>query len=260
VGISLALLLLPSAFSQKLRLTALAGLRPFHALACATIEAPSRVLPAGDDAPLRVKCDYLSDQVQRQANEISILRQQLEAAAALKPLVREQNFKLLPADVLLPTDGSPWRKSLTLARGSRDGVQRGMLVVYHHQLVGRVIEAGPWTSRVRVATDPGFRAGAVAAPRTSQGVALEQRHVGVYEGTAGRNGLLKWLTGETPVGQDSYVLTTDDPANGVPRGLILGRVSKPAVGRGAFPRVEVEPVLDFRALEHVTVLIPDMTK
>ncbi len=51
-------------------------------------------------------------------------------------------------------------------------------------------------------------------------------------------------------------MTTEDPINGVPRGLVLGRISSVNNGRGAAPKVEVEPILNFRALEHVMILLP----
>ena len=175
----------------------------------------------------------------------------------MKQTLKELNPRLLMADVLLPTDGSPWRKSMTIALGGGSGARKGMLVLYNSQLVGRVLEAGPLTSRVQLCTDPGFRVGAVAVPRQyTQGVSFEKRHVGVYEGTSGENGHLKWLSGDTPVETDALVLTTEDPLNGIPRGLILGRVSKLSSGRGAFPRVEVEPIVNFRGLEQVMLLVP----
>ncbi len=258
VGLSLALALLPAGLTQRTRLTALAGLRPFEKLAGLALEPSRRLLGGGEDPSLRAQLDYLNDQVRRQANEIAILRSQLEAAGALKPFVREHHFRLLPADVVLPSDASPWRKSLVLARGARDGARPGQLVVYNHQLVGRVAEAGPWTCRVQAITDPAFRAAAVATPQASaSGVTFEQRHVGVYEGTAGANGRLKWIAGEVPVGRNSYVLTTEDPHNGVPRGLVLGRIARMSSSREASLRADVEPVLDFRALEHVTILVKD---
>lgn len=257
-GISLALLVLPAGFSQRVRLTALAGLRPFEKLAGLVLDPSRRLLGGAGDAALRAQLDYLNDQVRRQANEIAILRAQLEAAGALKPYAREHRFRLLPADVVLPTDASSWRKSLVLARGARDGVRPGQLVVYNHQLVGRVVEAAPWTCRAQAITDPAFRAAAVATPQASaSGVTFEQRHVGVYEGTAGPNGRLKWISGEVPVGRNSYVLTTEDPHNGVPRGLVLGRIAGMSSSREASLRADVEPVLNFRALEHVMILVPD---
>jgi cell shape-determining protein MreC len=95
---------------------------------------------------------------------------------------------------------------------------------------------------------------------TPQGISFEKRHVGVYEGTSGENGRLKWLTGDVPVEAGALVLTTEDPLNGIPSGLILGRVSKLSTGRGAFPKVDVEPLTNPRGLEHVMLLVPAGTE
>ena len=247
IALSLALLLLPVGLSQKVRLFASGLFRPFQATA--------NVL--GRRQELETQKDYFQDQVRRLADENATLRKQLEEATGVKQALKDLNPKLLTADVLLPTDGSHWRKSMTLALGSGGGARKGMLVLYNSQFVGRVLEAGPLTSRVQLCTDPGFRVGAVAVPRQyTQGVSFEKRHVGVYEGTAGETGHLKWLTSDTPVEADALVLTTEDPLNGIPRGLILGRVSKLSAGRGAFPRVEVEPIVNFRGLEQVMLLVP----
>lgn len=252
VGVSLVLLLVPAGCSQRARLSALAGFLPFRSAAQAALRLPS----SGEAATLRTENDFLKDQVQRQQDEIARLKTRLDAASGLRQQFRDAPFKLLHADVLLPTDGSPWRKSLTLALGTGGGVRKGMLVLYNNQLVGRVLEAGPWTSRVQVATDPAFRAGAVAVPRQyTDGMALDKRHVGLYLGTAGENGRLKWFTGDLAVGADALVVTTEDPLNGVPRGLILGRVSKVRITAG-LPVVDVEPVVSYRALEHVMLLVP----
>jgi rod shape-determining protein MreC len=247
IGLSVALLLLPFGLSQKIRLFASGVFRPFKAM------VPSSL---GRQQEFETQKAFLRGQVQRLSEELALAQQKLEAAKVVNQTLKGMNPKLLTADVLLPTDGSPWRKSLTLALGSGGGVRKGMLVLYNSQFVGRVLEAGPVTSRVQLCTDPGFRVGAVAVPRQyTQGVSFEKRHVGVYEGTSGENGHLKWLTGDTPVETDALVLTTEDPLNGIPRGLILGRVSKLSAGRGAFPRVEVEPIVNFRGLEQVMLLV-----
>jgi rod shape-determining protein MreC len=252
VGLSLLLLALPAAFSQRIRLMASGVFRPFQSAAKAAVG-----IGHGRVQELETQVTFYQDQNQRLANEISILRQQLDAAGGIKQALKDVNPKLLSADVLLPTDGSPWRKSLTLALGSQGGARKGMLVLYNSQFVGRILDVGPWTSRVQLCVDPGFRVGAVAVPRQySQGISFEKRHVGVFEGTSGERGHLKWLSGDTPVEADALVLSTEDPLNGIPRGLILGRVSKVSAGRGAFPRVEVEPLLNFRSLERVMLLVP----
>lgn len=255
--VSAALLLAPSAFTQKTRLLATSGFLPFQGLGRWAARLPERALPSSAESQqLATEVAFLKDQNQKQANEIKRLSAQLEMALGMKQPVRDQNYRLIVADVVFPTDSSPWRKSLTIALGTGQGAEKGMLVLYNNQVVGRVSETGPRTSRVQIVTDPGFRAGAVAAPRNyTAGVSLSERQAGVYEGTAGVNGHLKWFAGETPIENHSFVVTTEDPVNGVPRGLILGRVVTVNHGRGAFPKVEVEPLLNFRALEHVMLLV-----
>jgi rod shape-determining protein MreC len=254
---SVVLLLLPSGVSQKTRLGALAGFLPLQSFSRWTLRLPAWGPSSGEAATLRTQNDYLKDQHAKLEMENRRLGLLLEQALGMKQTVRDQNFRLLAADVVFPTDSSPWRKSITISVGTRDGAQRGLLVVYHNQVVGRIVETGVWTSRVQTVTDPGFRAGAVAVPKsTAAGLSFSERHGGVYEGTAGENGQLKWLSGDTPVENGEAVLTTEDPTNGVPRGLTLGRVASVNTGRGAFPKVDVEPLLDFRSLEHVMILVP----
>ncbi len=256
IGISLLLLALPSAWTRKVRLAALAGFKPLHSTAFAATALPGRVLPSRESSEMRTQNDFYKDQIQKLQNEREILKLNLEQVSQLKQACREENFRLLHAGVLLPTDTSSWRKSLTLSLGARGGIQKGMLVLYNSQLVGRILETGPWTSIVQLVTDPGFKAGAVAVPRTTaQGVSFDKRRIGLYQGTSGQKGQLLWITGEMRLEQDGFVMTTEDPINGVPRGLILGRVTGIANAGGSSPRAEVDPTVDFRALEHVMVLV-----
>jgi len=257
-AVSAVLLVLPSRVSQKPRLTALAAFTPVQSLSRWSFHLPgpwsSR---SGELETLRTENDFLKDRDAKLEKEVRRLSLLLDQAQGMKQAVRDQNFRMLAADVVFPTDSSPWRKSITITLGTRDGAEKGLLVVYNNQVVGRIAETGPWTSRVQTVTDPGFRAGAVAVPKaTAAGISFSERHGGVYEGTSGQVGQLKWLSGDAPVENGAAVLTTEDPANGVPRGLSLGRVTSVNTGRGAFPKVDVDPLLDFRSLEHVMVLVP----
>lgn len=256
--LSIILICLPSAVTQKTRLLAMSGFIPAQSLSRWSLGLLGRVRPSSGEADtLRVEVEFLRDQNQKLEREKRRLALLADQALGMKQTVRDQNFRLLAADVIFPTDSSPWRKSLTVTLGTRDGIEKGLLVVYNNQVVGRVVETGPGTCRVQTVTDPGFRAGAVAVPKTSAaGVSFSERHGGVYEGTSGQTGQLKWLSGDTPVENSALVVTTEDPVNGVPRGLTLGRVVSVNTGRGAFPKVDVEPLLDFRALEHVMILVP----
>jgi rod shape-determining protein MreC len=258
IFVSLLLLFLPSTLTQPAQVTAMAGFVPFQGLARWTSRVPGNVL-GSSNAESAAKVAFLEDQNQKLTKENQRLALQLEQALGMKQPIRDQNYRMITADVVFPTDSSPWRKSLTLRMGASHGVEKGMLVVYNSQVVGRVSETGPKTSRVQTVTDPGFRVAAVAAPRTYvAGVALSERHPGVYTGTSGENGELKWFGGETPSEPGAFVVTTDDPENGVPRGLIVGRITGTTSAANRLPRVGVEPVLNFRGLEYVMLLVPPM--
>jgi len=254
VGLSLALMLAPSALSHKVRLTALGVFTPLRRLAAAVSDVFPRPAPAGErDIALRENA-FLRDRVETLASENARLRDRLAQAAGLQEIAPPPAFFLLPADVILPSDASSWRRSLTVALGSRGGARPGMIAVHHRRLVGRLSESGPWQSRIQLVTDPGFRARAVAAPHNGDPAAFESRRVGLYQGTSEGAGLLRWLAEDTPVEPGTVVLTTEDPSNGIPAGLILGRVRSVARGRGPSLAVEVEPVLNFRGLEQVMLL------
>lgn len=254
-GISAGLLLLPSAFSHGARLTVLGLYRPLRRLAAAARDALPGPAPAGERDEIRRQNAFLRDQLESLAEENARLRDRLEQISGLRGIASPPAFRLLPADVVIPADSSVWRRTLTVAAGTRSGARPGMLAVHHRRLVGRLAECGPWESRVQLITDPGFRARAVAAPESRPPApGSEARKVGLYQGTAAGAGVLRWLPEDSPVDPGAVVWTLEDPANGVPAGLILGRVSAVSRGRGPTLGVEVEPVLNFRGLEQVILL------
>ncbi|MER3461324.1 MAG: rod shape-determining protein MreC, partial [candidate division GAL15 bacterium] len=72
-------------------------------------------------------------------------------------------------------DPSRWYTTLTVDRGSRDGLSRDDPVVTADGLVGRVFEVYPTAARVLLVTDP----------RSAVGVLVQStREAGVVEGTA----------------------------------------------------------------------------
>ncbi len=163
---------------------------------------------------------------------------------------------LLPAYVVVPSDSNAWRRSMILLRGSADGVAKGMLVMWQCHLIGRVAEAGPFSCRVQLVTDSGFRIGAVAQPKLyDDAIPLATRDLGILEGSGDSHAVLKWMSGEALVEEGATVVTAPDPASGIPRGLILGRVSSILRGRGLYPRVDVTPFLNVRALDSTVIVL-----
>jgi rod shape-determining protein MreC len=254
---SVAMMLLPSAITQRARLTALGAAGPARRLATVAADFASRLRSPDADDELRRQNEFLRSQVVALHARNGELAAKLEAATAARASLPDADFDLLAADVLVNLDSSAWRQTLVVRRGTSDGVAPGMLVLYHCHVVGRVAEAGPWHSRITLTTDPAFRAGAISIPRTEEAdLAVAPRNIGIFEGTGTERGLLKWLQGETPIEDGAYVVTSDDPANGVPKGLILGRVTGIDRGRGAYPRVDVTPIVNPLGLEFVLILVP----
>jgi len=70
------------------------------------------------------------------------------------PLLSEQQF--LPANII-GHSASVASSYCTLDKGTAHGVQRGCPVLLQFALLGRVVEAGPYTCRVQLLTDPAMR-------------------------------------------------------------------------------------------------------
>jgi rod shape-determining protein MreC len=187
--------------------------------------------------------------------------QQLSATAEsirqLEEFDVDKKFDSILADVVVASDASPWRGSLTIARGSLHGIKPGQLVVYQQYLVGRVHQVGPMTSRVLLATDPAFKIGAVTLALEDKAAA---RQVGLAQGSGGSKVLLRWISETEQVRQGQFVATTYDPISGVPKGLIIGRVVSLERTRSSFPEIVVEPAVQSRNLEYVMILSPKETK
>lgn len=114
--------------------------------------------------------------------------QQAEQVEARNQLLRQENqmlrgelgmkeraqYKLLTAQVISRTPDN-WYKTVTINRGSREGVQSHMAVVNWQGLVGTVSQVTPFTATVQLVTDagfgqtPGFGAGA-KLPTGEEGV------------------------------------------------------------------------------------------
>ncbi len=258
---SVALMIVPSGCSQRARLTVLLGFVPVRAFASSTHGWAQRgwekVRPPRPSDEAQRQLEFFRSQVVALHATNGELAAKLDAATAARAVASDPDYELLPADVVVGLDSSPFRHTLVVSRGTRHGVRPGMLALYHTHLVGRVLEAGPWTSRIQLTTDPGFKAGAVSVPRTSDApLAYSRRDIGVFEGTGGRTAILKWLAAEIPIEDGAYVVTTEDPENRVPKGLILGRVAGIERGRSAYPRVGVTPIVDAQGIVFVLLLKP----
>ncbi len=256
-GVSLAMMLLPSAASQKPRLLLLAGLIPLRATSTGAAQFAGRFIPSASASDTeKVKLEHLQGRVQELSARVMDLQGQLETVAGARGILTDPKLILLPADVVVNADSNAWRRSMVLSRGSSHGVSRGMLVLWQRHLIGRIIEVSPWTCRVLLVTDSGFRIGGLALPKAyDESVPLANRDKGVIEGTGDRTAALKWIQGDALLETGATVVTIADPATGVPRGLLIGKVTSVSRGSGLYPKVEVLPFVNAKSLDSVAIVL-----
>ncbi len=142
-------------------------------------------------------------------------------------------------------DPALWFKTITIDKGISAGVEKGMPVVTVEGVVGQVINVSPRFAKVLLATDPNSAVDAIL--QTS-------RALGIVKGN-GQGYRMDYVLREKEVAKDDLVVTSG--MGGVfPKGLLVGRISE--VGkdkRGMFHTITVQPAVDFRELEYVTIIL-----
>ena len=151
-------------------------------------------------------------------------------------------------------DPSNWVKSITIDRGTADGLRPGLAVVDGNAIVGQTTSVGENTSRVLLLTDNNSAIDALAQ---------NSRAAGTAEGGLGRASLrlryvLKVKEFQVDIGERIVASGMD----GVfPKGALIGVASKVnPVTSGLFQSIEIEPSVDVYRLESVMVILPEASK
>lgn len=141
--------------------------------------------------------------------------------------------------VVLADAGSPFRQSVLLNVGARDGIRDGWATVDGLGLVGRISGLGQSTSRVLLLTDPSSRVPVVIQPSG-------QRAILSGDNTAAPP--LEFLERPELVRPGDRVVSSGD--GGVfPAGLLVGQVAQ-----GPDRRLRVRLAADYERLEFLRVL------
>lgn len=147
-------------------------------------------------------------------------------------------------------DPASWVKSVTIDRGSKDGIQVGMAVLQGRGVVGQVTKVGLNSAQVLLITDH-----ASGVDVLIQG----SRARGIVEGSGGRLCRIQYVLKEDQVEVGDRIITSG--VDGVfPKGLLVGIVSAFERGEAQFLKVEVKPTVDFDQLEEVVVVSAARTK
>ena len=159
-------------------------------------------------------------------------------------MVRQYDFI---AATVIGRDPGNWFGTITLNRGSRDGITENMTVLTPEGLVGRTIFVSQDTCEVLLITDPRSGVGALVQ---------ENRAPGIVEGTAASAGLAKMV--HIPNGSEvvfGQVVVTSGIGSifpkAIPVGTVLGIKSEPS---GLFKSADIQPYAPLDRLEEVLVV------
>lgn len=190
----------------------------------------------------------LSEQNQELRSELRLMRAWKEAALQLEQenarLLDLNNVRLDPrltyvTGVVMADSGSPFRQSVLLNVGERDGIVDGWATMDGIGVVGRISGVGPDTARVILLTDASS-----AIPATIQ----PSGQTALIAGDNTASPLVQFLENRELVRPGDRVVTSGD--GGVfPGGLLIGQI---AVDPGG--RLRVRLSADFERLEFLRVL------
>lgn len=160
---------------------------------------------------------------------------------------KEENYELMAATVIA-RDPSDWFQSLTLNRGSADGIQKDMVVINHDGLVGRILSVSQQTSQVLLLTD---REGPVP------GMIQITREPGIVEAKGDSTGVLQMINlRRDAVIRENQLVVTSGLGKIYPKNLRVGYVvevrSDPS---GLTKEAVIKPTVDFYRLEEVFIIM-----
>ena len=147
---------------------------------------------------------------------------------------------------------STWYQTVTINKGSSDGVRVNQPVINAAGLVGRVRAVSDGNAQVMLLTDDEFGVSAKVAKSQEPGV------IGPVQGTAG-DLLLDLVPRAQDVRKGDLVITAGTTTarlrSPFPAAIPIGEVSRIEVGEGPLDRrIHVTPVADLRRLDLVEVL------
>ncbi|WP_209598599.1 rod shape-determining protein MreC [Ruegeria sp. HKCCSP351] len=190
----------------------------------------------------------LSEQNRELRSELRLMRAWKEAALQLEQenarLLDLNNVRLDPrltyiTGVVMADSGSPFRQSVLLNVGERDGIVDGWATMDGIGLVGRISGVGPDTARVILVTDA-----TSAIPATIQ----PSGQTALIKGDNNPAPAVEFLENRELVRPGDRVITSGD--GGVfPAGLLIGQIAADPGGR-----LRVRLSADFERLEFLRVL------
>jgi len=140
---------------------------------------------------------------------------------------------------------TPDFRTLTIDKGTRDGVRSDMSVIAPAGIVGRLVVPSLRSAKVQLLIDRNAAAGAIVERTRAQGVVV---------GGGDDRLRMEYVSEVFDIVVGDVVVTSG--IDGIyPKGFIIGKVESVERAGGAYKRITIKPAVDFSSLEDVLVVL-----
>ena len=140
---------------------------------------------------------------------------------------------------------SPDFRTLTIDKGTRDGVRADMSVIAPAGVVGRLVVPSMRSAKVQLLIDRNAAAGAIIERTRAQGVVV---------GGGDDRLRMEYVSEVFDIVVGDVVVTSG--IDGIyPKGFVIGQIESVERSGGAYKRIMIKSAVDFRSLEEVLVVL-----
>jgi rod shape-determining protein MreC len=172
----------------------------------------------------------------RTLQELLDLKNQVELSTTAGTVVRS---------TVIGGGAAPEFRTVTIDKGTQDGLQPEMAVLAPAGVVGRVILPSARASKIQLLIDVNAAAGVIVERSRAQGIVIGN----------GRDRLrMDYVPSSADIKAGDVVVTSG--IEGIyPKGFVIGQIESVQRGAGAYSDIVVRPAVDFSALEGVLVVL-----
>ena len=140
---------------------------------------------------------------------------------------------------------SPEFRTITIDKGTGEGLRANMAIIAPAGVVGRVIQPSTRAAKVQLLIDRSAAAGALIERTRAQGVVV---------GTGSDMLRMDYVAGSADVKAGDAVVTSG--IDGIyPKGFVIGQIQSVKRGGGEFSAIVIKPAVDFASLEAVLIVL-----
>lgn len=190
----------------------------------------------------------LRDELDRALNNNHQYREAMAENIRLRKLLQVKEGHPAPTLTaqIIGRDPSLWFHTLTIDRGTSDGIEKGMPVINAEGVVGQIMETSRSTAKVLLAHDPNSAVNALVQKNRVQGI---------VKGEGSQAYTMLYILKNADV-EEGDLIVTSGLGGSFPKGIPVGTVASVTKSkRGMFQNITITPAVNFSRMEHLIVIL-----